>query len=250
MSNFEGKVALVTGGGSGMGRATAVMFAKRGAKVTVSDYSEQAGAQTVRMIREAGGEAIFVQADVRVAQQVEEMVMKTVEQYGRLDAAFNNAGVGGPWARLAQISEEDFDKTLDTNLKGVFLCMKYEIPVMQRQGGGVIINNASSSANRAADRLSVYSASKSGVVGMTNAAAIEYGKDQIRIVAISPGWIRTPIIEELLQKEDTAKILFNSIPLKRIGEPEEVAELVTWLASDAASYISGGNILITAGVNL
>ena len=152
MSNFEGKVALVTGGGSGMGRATAVMFAKRGAKVTVSDYSEQAGAQTVRMIREAGGEAIFVQADVRVAQQVEEMVMKTVEQYGRLDAAFNNAGVGGPWARLAQISEEDFDKTLDTNLKGVFLCMKYEIPVMQRQGGGVIINNASSSANRAADR--------------------------------------------------------------------------------------------------
>ncbi len=250
MSIFEGKVALVTGAGSGMGRATAVMFAARGAKVTVSDYNADAAEETVKIIREAGGEAITVQTDVRIASQVEAMVKQTVDKFGRLDAAFNNAGKGSAWSKLAQITEEDFDNTVDTNLKGVFLCMKYEIPVMQQQGGGVIINNASSSSNRAADRLSVYSASKFGVVGMTNAAAIEYGRDQIRIVAISPGWIRTPPVEELMQKKGTGELLFNMIPMKRLGEPEEVAELVTWLASDAASYISGGNIMITAGVNL
>ncbi len=250
MSTFEGKVALVTGAGSGMGRATALMFAKRGAKVAVSDFAEAPGEQTVQMIKDAGGEAFFIQTDVRRADQVEKMVARTVENFGRLDAAFNNAGTGGTWSRLAQISEEDFDRTVDTNLKGVFLCMKFQIPVMQRQGGGVIINNASSSANRAADRLSVYSASKFGVVGLTNAAAIEYGRDQIRIVAISPGWIRTPLVEELMQKPGTGELLMRMIPLQRLGEPEEVAELVTWLASDAASYVSGGNIMITAGMNL
>jgi NAD(P)-dependent dehydrogenase (short-subunit alcohol dehydrogenase family) len=250
MMIFEGKVALVTGAGSGMGRATAIMFARRGAKVTVSDYVMESAEETVKLIRDAGGEAIAVRTDVRVASEVEAMVRQTVDKFGRLDAAFNNAGKGGTWAKLANISEEEFDATVDTNLKGVFLCMKYEIIAMKRLGGGVIVNNASSSSNRAADRLSVYSASKFGIAGLTNAAAIEYGPDKIRIVAVSPGWIRTPPVEELMKKPGTGEILFNMIPMKRLGEPEEVAEVVIWLASDAASYVSGGNILITAGVNL
>ncbi len=247
---LENRVALITGAGSGIGRATARLFAKRGARVAVSDLSENQAEETRQMIVSEGGEAIAIPTDVRSASEVAAMVHKTVDTFGRLDAAFNNAGASHPWARLSQLSEEDFDRTVDTNLKGIFLCMKYEIPVMQRQGGGVIINSASSSANRAAERLSVYSASKFGVVGLTNAAAIEYGRDKIRIVAISPGWIKTPPVENLMSRDRTGEILFKMIPLGRLGEPEEVAELVCWLASDRASYISGGNIMITAGMNL
>ncbi|MCX7981666.1 MAG: glucose 1-dehydrogenase [Syntrophales bacterium] len=250
MKELEGKVALVTGGGSGIGRATAVLLARRGARVVVSDYNWEAARQTCGIIDAEGGEALPVQTDVRIAREVEEMVKETVDKFGRLDCAFNNAGASHPWARLARISEEDFDRTMDTNVKGVFLSMKYEIPIMQRQGGGVIINCASSAANRASDRLSVYSASKFAVLGLTNAAAIEYGKDNIRIVAISPGWIETPPVQELMNKEKTGEILQKMIPLGRLGKPEEVAELVCWLASDRASYISGGNIMITAGMNL
>lgn len=250
MRELEGKVALVTGGGSGIGRATAVLFARRGARVAVSDFHLEAAQETCRLIASEGGEAMPIGTDVRVAREVEEMVARTLDRFGRLDAAFNNAGAGHPWARLARLSEEDFDRTVDTNVKGVFLSMKFEIPVMQRQGGGVIINNASSSANRASDRLSIYSASKFAVVGMTNAAAIEYGRDNIRIVAISPGWIKTPPVEELMAREGTGEILRRMIPLGRLGEPEEVAEVVCWLASERASYVSGGNIMVTAGMNL
>lgn len=250
MENFTDKVALVTGGSSGIGRATAIMFGKKGAKVVVANRRVKEGEETVTTIKDAGGEATFIQTDVRIASQVESLVDKIVEKYGRLDIAFNNAGVGGAWARLARETEEAFDAMVDTNLKGVWLCMKYEIPVMQKQGGGVIVNNSSISGIATAERLAVYSATKFGVVGLTNAAAHEYGKDKIRIVAICPGWIKTPIIEPIMQKEDTAKIVFNTIPLGRLGAPEEVAELVTWLASDSASFITGGTIAISGGMNI
>jgi NAD(P)-dependent dehydrogenase (short-subunit alcohol dehydrogenase family) len=250
MNTLAGKVALVTGGSSGIGRATAIKFGERGAKVVVAARREKESKETVEIIRKAGGEAMFVQTDVRIASQVENMVNQTVKKYGRLDIAFNNAGVGGIMARLVRTSEEIFDEVVDTNFKGVWLSMKYEIPVMQKQGGGVIINNASIAGVATAERLSVYSGSKHAVVGISNAAATEYGKDNIRVVAICPGWIKTRMTEELRAQKDADATIQGSVPLKRMGEPEEVAETVIWLASDGASYVSGGTFIVSGGMGV
>jgi NAD(P)-dependent dehydrogenase (short-subunit alcohol dehydrogenase family) len=249
MEGFAGKVALVTGGSSGIGRATAIKFGEQGAKVVVTARREKEGKETVEMIRKTGGEATFVQTDVRISSQVENMVNQTVEKYGRLDIAFNNAGVGGIRARLVRTSEEIFDRIVDTNFKGVWLSMKYEIPVMQKGGGGVIINNASTAGVSTAERLSVYSGTKHAVVGISNAAATEYGKDNIRVVAICPGWIKTAMTDEL-RASKYADAFRDGIPLKRWGEPEEVAETVIWLASDAASYVSGGTFVVSGGLGI
>jgi len=250
MNTFAGKVALVTGGSSGIGRATAVKFGGRGAKVVVAARREKEGKETVEMIKKTGGEATFVQTDVRVASQVENMVQQTVKKYGRLDVAFNNAGVGGIMARLVRTTEEIFDEVVDTNFKGVWLSMKYEIPVMLKQGSGVIVNNASIAGVATAERLSVYSGSKHAVVAISKAAATEYGRDNIRVVAICPGWIKTRMTEELRAQKDADVLIQGSVPLKRIGEPEEVAEMVIWLASDAASYVSGGAFIISGGMGV
>jgi NAD(P)-dependent dehydrogenase (short-subunit alcohol dehydrogenase family) len=250
MNTFAGKVALVTGGSSGIGRATAVKFGERGARVVVAARREKEGKETVEMIKKAGGEAIFVQTDVRVASQVENMVQQTVKKYGRLDVAFNNAGVGGIMARLVRTTEEIFDEVVDTNFKGVWLSMKYELPVMQKQGGGVVINNASIAGVATAERLSVYSGSKHAVVAISKAAATEYGRDNIRVVAICPGWIKTRMTEELRAQKDADVLIQGSVPLKRIGEPEEVAEMVIWLASDAASYVSGGAFIVSGAMGI
>jgi NAD(P)-dependent dehydrogenase (short-subunit alcohol dehydrogenase family) len=249
MNTFAGKVALVTGGSSGIGRATAIKFGERGAKVVVAARREKEGNETVDMIKRAGGEGTFVQTDVRVTSQVENMVNQTVKKYGRLDIAFNNAGVGGIMARLIRTTEEVFDEVVDTNFKGVWLSMKYEIPVMLKQGGGIIINNSSIAGVSTAERLSVYSGSKHAVVGLSNAAAHEYGGDNIRIVAICPGWINTRMTEEL-RASKYADAFRDSIPLKRWGEPEEVADMVIWLASDAASFVTGGAFTISGGMNV
>lgn len=249
MNTFAGKVALVTGGSSGIGRATAIKFGERGAKVVVANRREKEGKETVEMIKKAGGEATFVQTDVRIASQVENMVQQTVKKYGRLDIAFNNAGVGGIMARLIRMTEETFDELVDTNFKGVWLSMKYEIPVLQEQGGGVIINNSSIAGVSTAERLSVYSGSKHAVVAISNAAATEYGKDNIRVVALCPGWIKTRMTEDL-RASKYADAFRDNIPLKRWGEPEEVAEMVIWLASDAASFVTGGAFIISGGMNV
>jgi NAD(P)-dependent dehydrogenase (short-subunit alcohol dehydrogenase family) len=249
MNTFAGKVALVTGGSSGIGRATAIKFGEQGAKVVVANRREKEGKETVEMIRKAGGEAMFVQTDVRVASQVENMVQQTVKKYGRLDIAFNNAGVGGIMARLIRTTEEIFDELVDTNFKGVWLSMKYEIPVMQQQGGGIIINNSSIAGVSTAERLAVYSGSKHAVVAISNAAATEYGRDNIRVVALCPGWIKTRMTEEL-RASKYADAFRDSIPLKKWGEPEEVAEMVIWLASDAASFVTGGAFIISGGMNV
>jgi len=249
MNEFTGKVALVTGGSSGIGRATAIKFGERGARVVVANRREKEGMETVEMIKKAGGEAMFVQTDVRIASQVENMVNQTVKRYGQLDIAFNNAGVGGIMARLIRTTEEVFDEVVDTNFKGVWLSMKYEIPVMLKQGGGVIINNSSTAGVSTAERLSVYSGSKHAVLGISNAAATEYGKDNIRVATVCPGWIKTRMTEELRAGKD-ADAFRAGIPLKRWGEPEEVAEMVIWLASDAASFVSGGAFIISGGMNI
>jgi NAD(P)-dependent dehydrogenase (short-subunit alcohol dehydrogenase family) len=249
MNTFAGKVALVTGGSSGIGRATAIKFGGRGAKVVVAARREKEGKETVEMIKKAGGEAMFVQTDVRIASQVENMVNQTVKRYGRLDIAFNNAGVGGIMARMIRTTEEVFDELVDTNFKGVWLSMKYEIPVMQGQGGGVIINNASIAGVSTAERLAIYCGSKHAVVAISNVAATEYGRDNIRVVAVCPGWIKTRMTEELRARKD-ADSMRDNIPLKRWGEPEEVAEMVIWLASEAASFVSGGAFIISGGMNV
>jgi len=250
MSTFAGRVALVTGGSSGIGRATAIKFGERGARVVVAARRERESKETVDMIKKAGGEAMSVQTDVRIASQVENMVNQTVKRYGRLDIAFNNAGVGGIMARMIRTTEEIFDEVVDTNFKGVWLSMKYEIPVMLKQGGGVIINNASIAGVSTAERLSVYSGSKHAIVAISNAAATEYGRDNIRVVAICPGWIKTRMTEELRAQKDADAIIQSSVPLKRMGEPEEVAEMVIWLASDAASYVSGGAFVVSGGMGI
>ena len=250
MNTFAGKVALVTGGSSGIGRATAIKFGEQGAKVVVAARREKEGNETADMIKRAGGEATFIQTDVRIASQVENMVNQTIKKYGRLDIAFNNAGVGGIMARMVRTTEEIFDEVVDTNFKGVWLSMKYEIPVMQKQGGGVIINNASIAGVSTAERLAVYSGSTHAVVAISNAAATEYGRDNIRVAAICPGWIKTRMTEELRAQKDADAMIQSNVPLKRIGEPEEVAETVIWLASDAASYVSGGAFIISGGMGI
>ena len=250
MDSFAGKVALVTGGSSGIGRATAIMLGSRGARVVVANRRIQQGEETVQMIKDAGGEAIFVQTDVRIAEEVERMVRQAVTRFGRLDIAFNNAGVAGIFQRLVRETEDIFYQQIDTNLKGVWLCMKNEIKVMHKQGGGVIINNASITGIRAHEFLNSYSASKAGVIGLTNAAAKEYAADNIRIMAISPGWIRTPMIWELTSNEELLKQSLSLVPMHRLGEPEEVAELVCYLASDRASYVTGGAIPISGALDI
>ncbi len=242
---LDGKVAIVTGGSSGIGRATAVAFAKEGAKVVIAARRTQEGEETVRLVKEAGSEALFVQTDVTNAAQIEALVNKTVEIYGRLDCAFNNAGVG-KLIPLTERTEEDWDSEIDVNLKAVWLCLKYEIPAMLKTGAGAIVNMASmGGAVIGASSFSAYQAAKSGVVGLTRSAAIEYASQKIRINAVSPGLISTDILAGL--PEEVFQEMTATIPLKRLGEAEEVAEAVVFLCSNAASYITGQNLVIDGG---
>lgn len=244
------KVALVTGGASGIGRATALTFAREGAKVVIADMNPEGGQQTVHIIRENGGEAIFVQVDVSQAATVEAMISTTVETYGRLDCAHNNAGIGArPRARLHELPEESWDRVLGINLKGVWLCMKYEITQMLKQPGGAIVNTASIMGLVGSwSRSGAYNASKHGVVGLTKTAALEYATEGIRVNAVCPGYIRTPLIEEALTShpEMEAQIVARH-PVGRMGRPEEIAEAVVWLCSEAASFVTGHAMVVDGG---
>lgn len=246
---LEGKVALVTGGGSGIGRSSAQAFAREGAKVVVADVVVEGGEETVRMIREAGGEAIFVEADVSKAAAVEAMVSKTVESWGRLDCALNNAGIAEARALTADLTEEVWDRTIDINLKGVWLCMKYEILQMLEQGGGAIVNMSSVVGLVGVRHQPAYVASKHGVVGLTKAAALEYAKAGIRVNAVCPSAIRTPALEWFIGENPQVERKFIAHnPVGRLGTPEEIAAAVTWLCSDAASYITGHSMVVDGGV--
>jgi NAD(P)-dependent dehydrogenase (short-subunit alcohol dehydrogenase family) len=245
---FQGKVALVTGGASGIGRATALAFAEKGAKVVVADLTVTEGEKTVLMIKDAGGAAIFVQADVSKAQEVEAMIKKTLETYGRLDCAFNNAGVGNPGSTV-DCTEAEWDQTLQINLKGVWLCMKYEIPQMLKQGSGSIVNTASAGGLIGTPGLAAYTASKHGVVGVTKTAALEYVQQGIRVNAVCPGTVLTPLVKAgITAYPDLEKTLLSKHPMGRFGKPEEIAEAVLWLCSDAASYVTGIALSVDGGV--
>jgi NAD(P)-dependent dehydrogenase (short-subunit alcohol dehydrogenase family) len=239
---LDGKVALVTGAGSGIGRATALTFAREGAKVVVADIIAEGGEETVRMVKAAGGEALFVKTDVSKAAEVEALITKVVQTYGRLDCAFNNAGIEGVFVSTAECSEENWDRTLAINLKGVWLCMKYEIPQMLKQGGGAIVNTASVAGLVGFAGLPAYVASKHGVAGLTKTAALEYAKAGIRVNAVCPGGISTPMTERLF------KAVAALEPVGRMGKPEEIAEAVVWLCSDAASFVTGHAMAVDGGM--
>ncbi len=245
VSQLDGKVAIVTGGSSGIGQATAIAFAQEGAKVIVAARRIQEGEETVRLAKEAGGEALFVKTDVTKAEEIEALVQTTLDKYGRLDFAFNNAGIGNP-TPLTERTEEDWNGEIDVNLKAVWLCLKYQIPPMLKGGAGAIVNMASmGGAVIGAAGFSAYQAAKGGVVGLTRAAAIEYASQGIRVNAVSPGLIATDILSNV--SPDDLQQMSADVPMKRLGGAEEVAAAVVWLCSDRASYITGQNIVIDGG---
>ena len=247
--SLEGKVALVTGAGSGIGRAAALAFAREGAKVVVADVAAEGGKETVRLIEQAGGAALFVEGDVSVSASVEVMVQAAVEQYGRLDCAYNNAGIEGAQAPTAECAEDNWDRVLSINLKGVWLCMKHELAHMVASGGGAIVNTASVAGLVGFPGIPAYCASKGGVVMLTKTAALEYATQGIRVNAVCPGVIRTPMIERFLGGSAEAEAEFVALePVERMGTPEEVAEAVVWLCSDAASFVTGHAMPVDGGL--
>jgi NAD(P)-dependent dehydrogenase (short-subunit alcohol dehydrogenase family) len=249
----EGKVALVTGGASGIGRATALTFAREGAKLVVADMNVDGAQQTVHMITEHGGEAIFVKADVSKAVEVEALISKAVETYGRLDCAHNNAGISGTGvagdqrALTADYPEARWHHVLAINLTGVWFCMKYELAQMLHQGGGSIVNTTSAAGLVGLPYASAYVASKHGVVGLTKTAALEYAQQGIRVNCVCPGYIQTPMTARGLSDPVQQAQIVAREPIGRVGTPEEVAEAVVWLCSDAASFVTGHAMTVDGG---
>ncbi len=249
IGRVENKIALVTGGGSGLGRATVQALAREGAKVLVADLNLESAHETVIMVAETGGEASAFAMDVTVAAQVEAMVQMTVERYGRLDCAFNNAGIPGKvGTSVIDYEEEDWDRVIAVDLKGVWLGMKYELKQMLKQGSGVVVNTASIAGLVGLVGSSPYVASKHGVVGLTKTAALEFAQQNIRVNAVCPGVFRTPLVEKIIAElPEREELYLSAQPIGRMGRPEELAEAVVWLCSDAASFVTGHAFPIDGG---
>lgn len=245
---LHNKVALITGGTSGIGRDTSILFAKSGAKVVVAGRRECEGQETIDMVGAAGGEAIFVQTDVSQTLQVQFLVQKTVDTYGRLDIAFNNAGIEGRWIPIVDQPEEDWDSTIDINVKGVWLCMKYQLRQMIKHGaGGAIVNMASVAGFIGAAGAATYCASKHAVMGLTKSAALEVARNGIRVNVICPGIIETPMGQRIFDAPEVTKWALGFYPLGRFGKPMEVAEAVLWMCPDRASFMTGQSIVLDGG---
>ena len=247
-TELEGKVGLVTGGTSGIGRDTAVLFAKAGAKVVVAGRREREGNETIELVRATGGDGLFVKADVSKDSEVDTLIQKAVEKFGRLDIAFNNAGIEGVWAPIVRQSEEDWDRTIAINLKGVWLCLKYEIrQMLQQSGGGAIVNMASITGLIGSAGAAAYSASKHGVIGLTKTAALENAKSGIRINAVCPGFAETPMTDRIFRVPQVHKHVLSRHPIGRLGRPTEIAEAVVWMCSDHASFMTGQSLVLDGG---
>ncbi|HLZ60926.1 MAG TPA: glucose 1-dehydrogenase [Ktedonosporobacter sp.] len=246
---LEGKVAIITGASRGIGAAATYLFAQEGASVVLASRSEEEMARIVEEIKANGGQALAVKTDVADAASLEALIKRTVEVYGRLDIAVNNAGVGaGRNKTLAELTEEEFDRVIQTNLKGVFLAMKYEIPAMQAAGGGAIVNLSSTVGLVGSGAgIASYVASKHGVVGLTKAAALEYARHNIRVNAVAPGTTLTSVNERWIADEQIRQRITSLIPLGRVADPVEIAESILWLCSDAASYLTGVTLPVDGG---
>jgi NAD(P)-dependent dehydrogenase (short-subunit alcohol dehydrogenase family) len=249
MASLKGKAALVTGAGGGIGRAAALAYARAGAKVVIGNRNEQAGRETVDLIKKAGGEAFFQKTDVSREADIKALVDFTVKTCGGLDIAFNNSGVEGVLGPVVEAKEADIDQVMDVNIKGVLLSMKHEIPAMLKRGGGAIVNNASIAGTIGFASASVYVASKHAVVGMTKTVALETARQNIRVNAVGPGPIDTGMLDRFAHSlgAPDSSALGNMTPMGRVGRPEEIAGAVVWLSSDEASYVTGQTLYIDAG---
>ncbi len=247
--SFEGRAVIVTGAAAGIGRSTAIAFASRGAKVLLSDVNEKVGNEAAEAAAKAGGEAQFIRADVSDATQVQQMVQRCLSAYGSLDCAVNNAGIEGDQASTSDCSQENWERVLAINLTGVWLCMKYEIPPMLDGGGGAIVNMSSVAGLVGFPNLPAYVAAKHGVVGVSRAAALEYAERGIRVNAICPGVIRTEMVERVTKGDpETERAYAEMAPAARMGTPEEIAEAIVWLCSEAASYVTGHPLVADGGL--
>jgi NAD(P)-dependent dehydrogenase (short-subunit alcohol dehydrogenase family) len=247
-TELRDKVGIVTGGTSGIGRDAAVLFAKAGVKVVVAGRREVEGKETIDLVRAAGGDGLFVKTDVSIAADVQALVRKTVEKFGRLDIAFNNAGIEGNLIPIVEQSEEDWDRTIDINLKGTWLCLKYEIQQMLKQGGGgAIVNMASVAGWIGSSGFATYSASKHGVMGLTKSAALETARHGIRINVVCPAVIETPMGERIFGGPEIKPYAVGLHPMGRFGTPTEVAEAVVWMCSDRASFMTGQSLVLDGG---
>jgi NAD(P)-dependent dehydrogenase (short-subunit alcohol dehydrogenase family) len=245
---LENKIALVTGGSSGIGRAAALAFAREGARVVVSDVNVVGGHETVEQIVAEGSEAIFVEANVASAANVEVLIHATMQAYGRLDCAFNNAGVGGTLASTVDKTEDEWETVMGVNLKGVWLCMKYQIPVMVAQGSGAIVNMASVAGLNGFPNGGIYAASKHGVIGLTRSAALEYARQGIRVNAVCPGYTDTPMVRAMMDAvPQMERVTTSASPMRRLADPAEIAAAVVWLCSDKASFVTGHALPVDGG---
>lgn len=249
--SYKGKVALVTGSAMGIGLAAATAFAEAGASVAMADINAEALAESVKKLQKAGFNVMAIECDTANEEQIAGMVEKTVSAYGRLDAAFNNAALQTPQVPMAEMSNDDFDRTIAINLRGVFLCMRYEIRQMLAQGGGAIVNTSSQGGVTGFPGQAAYIASKHGVIGLTRTAALDYAQKNIRINAVCPGVIRTPMVERLLGgNKDIEAQLSKSIPMGRLGESKEIADAVVWLCSPYASFVLGQPVIVDGGFTI
>jgi NAD(P)-dependent dehydrogenase (short-subunit alcohol dehydrogenase family) len=248
--SFSGKVAFVTGAASGMGRATALAFAREGASTVIADISEEGGQETARMIEKLGGQAIAVKCDVTRSEDVRAALDKAVETFGRLDAASNNAGIEHALIATADITEAEWDRIVAVNLRGMFLCLKYEIPLMLAHGGGAIVNTSSAAGVIGFQGQAAYTAAKHGIVGLTKAAALDYAGSNVRVNAICPGIVDTPMMDRVAGDTQAGRAgVIAMEPVGRMGNPEEIAAAAVWLCSDAAAFVVGHAMLVDGGMS-